>query len=57
MWSERQAGSPRPLVTGILVLTWSLFLICLKNQEQPYSFLAALPWDTVENERSDGLLV
>lgn len=56
MWSEQQAGIPHPLVTTILILAWAVFLICLKNQELPCIFLAALPWDTFENERSDCLL-
>lgn len=56
MWSEWQAGIPHPLVTSILILAWAIFLICLENWELPYSFLAALPSDTFENERSDCLL-
>lgn len=44
MWSERQAGIPHPVVTIILILAWAVFLICLKNQELPYSFQAARPW-------------
>lgn len=57
VWLEQQAGIHHPLVTIILILTWAVFLICLKNRELPYSFLAALLWDAFENERSHCLLM
>lgn len=44
VWSAWQAGIPHPLVTVLSILTWAGFLICLKNQALPCSFLAALPW-------------